>query len=932
MTNYIPLICITCTISISIAQKFVVIVDFEERDLQTYLTAEHYNFYSKHDVHIVTIDKSKAESGIVQVIRTIQKPTFLLILSKSIYCETIELIVASVSVTVISDACLFYSTDYPRGLVRINPNGNLIAAFLSSFFSSFKWNSFSVFYTASPTYRFSAIGLIADILIKSDIRLTDFGTIFDMVKLRGSSEFSSKIFLYVCNEYDLQNAFKSTLGFTCKPDELHIVINIDQIFLPEVEYAGNCSNIVQLLATDELNNLDEVLLRFNSVFKNDVTPKLQFDDKRAMFHLLASLSHLKGRTSYPNEHIYSYYLNVSSSEKSLKLFNLMIASKKDYHSETNVFFRTIHGIPWRMNQDLWKPPSPEHIYRTCADLRILLWGLLAIFLAITIVCVGIYVIRNNFHRRQMIHGPNRILLLPEDLIFVREKKSIFSNDEKSLKRSFSRGSDICSVGSLRTLRSTLPKSGKRATFNGDNVWVKRLKVPNFTLKGKIIKEFRIFRDLRHENINPFLGCYFSPSQPSLVYEYGHRGSLEDIIRKDEIKLDWNFKWSMLNDLVRGMRYLHHSAVKWHGALKSRNCVVDSRWVLKITDYGLLIVGNYPNKKHNLSDLLWTAPEHLRNTDTREGLTGSQPGDVYSFAIILQEIILRSAPYSMMALSYSEIISKIKKPPPLLRPSVSKQAAPPEYINIMRECWAEQPEIRPTFDDLAQRFKTLNGGRKVNIVDTMFRMLEQYSNNLEELINQRTVQLEEEKKKTEKLLSEMLPPTVSEALKLGQPVPAEQYDCVTIYFSDIVGFTTISALSHPIQVVDLLNDLYTMFDSIVMSYDCYKVETIGDAYMVVSGLPIRNGDNHAAQIAKMALDLLYHCGRFKIAHMPGIPLMLRIGIHSGPVVAGVVGLKMPRYCLFGDTVNTASRMESTSQGYWFIFFETQRKLEFLCHQF
>jgi len=88
-----------------------------------------------------------------------------------------------------------------------------------------------------------------------------------------------------------------------------------------------------------------------------------------------------------------------------------------------------------------------------------------------------------------------------------------------------------------------------------------------------------------------------------------------------------------------------------------------------------------------------------------------------------------------------------------------------------------------------------------------------------------------------------------------------------------------------------------------------VETIGDAYMVVSGLPVKIPD-HAEQIATMALDLLHQSGRFNVKHLPGVPLQLRIGLHTGPCCAGVVGLTMPRYCLFGDTVNTASRMEST----------------------
>lgn len=216
---------------------------------------------------------------------------------------------------------------------------------------------------------------------------------------------------------------------------------------------------------------------------------------------------------------------------------------------------------------------------------------------------------------------------------------------------------------------------------------------------------------------------------------------------------------------------------------------------------------------------------------------------------------------------------------------------------------------------------------------MMAMMEKYANNLEALVDDRTDQLVEEKKKTEALLYEMLPRYVAEQLKRGNKVEAENFDCVTIYFSDIVGFTAMSAESTPLQVVDFLNDLYTCFDSTIENYDVYKVrfskiisifseirlkkhilifqvETIGDAYMVVSGLPIRNGDQHAGEIATMSLHLLEAVKKFRIKHRPGEIVKLRIGIHSGPVCAGVVGLKMPRYCLFGDTVNTASRMEST----------------------
>ncbi|KAE8736897.1 hypothetical protein FOCC_FOCC017647, partial [Frankliniella occidentalis] len=169
------------------------------------------------------------------------------------------------------------------------------------------------------------------------------------------------------------------------------------------------------------------------------------------------------------------------------------------------------------------------------------------------------------------------------------------------------------------------------------------------------------------------------------------------------------------------------------------------------------------------------------------------------------------------------------------------------------------------------------------MDNLLSRMEQYANNLEFLVDERTSDYLEEKRKCEELLYQLLPKSVASQLISGQSVMAETYDSVTIYFSDIVGFTSLSADSTPLQVVDLLNDLYTCFDSIIENFDVYKVETIGDAYMVVSGLPVRNGLQHAREVARMALALLYAVRDFKIRHRPGLSLRLRIGLHSGGAV-------------------------------------------------
>ncbi|XP_059393334.1 guanylate cyclase soluble subunit beta-2 [Carassius carassius] len=168
-------------------------------------------------------------------------------------------------------------------------------------------------------------------------------------------------------------------------------------------------------------------------------------------------------------------------------------------------------------------------------------------------------------------------------------------------------------------------------------------------------------------------------------------------------------------------------------------------------------------------------------------------------------------------------------------------------------------------------------------------------------------LEIEKQKSEKLLYAMLPTHVANQLKEGKRVEAGEFKVCTILFSDVVTFTNICAACEPIQIVNMLNAMYSRFDRLTNIHNVYKVETIGDAYMVVGGVPIPT-ETHAEQVANFALGMRI-AAREVASPITGQPIQIRVGLHTGSVLAGVVGDKMPRYCLFGDTVNTASRMES-----------------------
>lgn len=480
---------------------------------------------------------------------------------------------------------------------------------------------------------------------------------------------------------------------------------------------------------------------------------------------------------------------------------------------------------------------------------------------------------------------------------------------------------VKSMGTKASQTAALMMNTSAKVYHGEFVYAKDLQIPEINWRSRsILKELKLRRDLQCDNIIPFIGACVDPPDVCVAYPWQQKGSLDDVLQNTDIQLDFMFKTSIGLDICAGLKYIKKCGIGYHGNLKSYNCLVDNRWTIKLSGFGLreFTKTHYANVERGDRDYaywirkLWSAPEVLRQG---KGLPDEamEKADVYSIGIILHEVMFRLGAFGkeLEELDASDVIDRVSDPSDgvIFRPCIQECPEKQGTVDLMTKCWSEFPGHRPTTEEITKELIALSGGKKINIMDNMVKMLEKYATNLEGIVAERTEQLAQEKVKVEMLLYQMLPKAVADSLKDGKTVEAEAFECVTIYFSDIVGFTSLSAASTPFQVVALLNDLYTEFDSIIEMFDVYKVETIGDAYMVVSGLPIRNGDLHAGQIAEMCLHLLSSILSFKVRHKPDHNLLLRIGIHSGPVVAGVVGLKMPRYCLFGDTVNTASRMES-----------------------
>ncbi|XP_052827983.1 speract receptor-like [Octopus bimaculoides] len=457
----------------------------------------------------------------------------------------------------------------------------------------------------------------------------------------------------------------------------------------------------------------------------------------------------------------------------------------------------------------------------------------------------------------------------------------------------------------------------------------------------LILEMVTLIKLRHENLIQFGGACLVKPNVSLFVEFLDKGSLKDILENEAVDIGWEFRFSFLKDICRGMEFIHDKTdIKSHGRLKSSNCLLNNRWTVRLTGFGAHII-RFGEKRihiektaHGKKELFWTAPELLKNVSDLDGIkAGTPPGDVYSFAIVTCEIITRAPPYKyeLNYLSVKEIIGLITyesskairriwediggKDMLYTRPIIKEEHFQTNkttrelFGNMIRQCWQEEPLARPMFCTIHQMLAQIHPG-KGEFIDNLIYRLETYSSSLEVVIIERTKELEKSKARAEMLLGQMLPRKVANDIREGNKIYPEYFECVTVFFSDIANFSNICEESNAFEIVNFLNETYNAFDEVLDDYDVYKVETISDSYMVVSGLPEKNENRHAGEIATMALDLMSMVTVFEIPHMPKSTLQLRIGIHSGPVVSGVVGKLMPRYCLFGDTVNTASRMESS----------------------
>ncbi|XP_055340370.1 atrial natriuretic peptide receptor 1-like [Paramacrobiotus metropolitanus] len=440
--------------------------------------------------------------------------------------------------------------------------------------------------------------------------------------------------------------------------------------------------------------------------------------------------------------------------------------------------------------------------------------------------------------------------------------------------------------------------------------------PTFQLTIREIKE------CAHPNINRLLGLYAARGIREhcfirAVTTWSARGSIGDVIDSRR-ELDWIFCASFIQNLLNAVQFIHSSAISYHGSLSTRKCLLDQHFTLKLSGFGYHAVAKHvehPEQTWNLP----SPPTALSRPWSKIGtVETAQMDDMSSVGKIMLEILhwqhsddwLDNSAYDMHP---KGVLSKETDTHIRRNTALETLPATVSIEDLANSCLNIDFTLRPSALSACMEVEEILGEMKDfsgNVVDKILRRLGTYSEKLEAEVSAKTAQLIHEREKSERLLVQLLPRDLVENLRKGEHVMAEEYESTTVFFSDVMGFDEIVVKCMPIASLEILTHIFKTLDTAIAGFDVYKVETIGDHYMVASGLPVRNGQQHAREICLMASKMLELFRRSTTLRT--LSLWLRGGLHSGTCAAGVVGLNRPRYCLFGDTVNVAARMCSSSE--------------------
>ena len=445
------------------------------------------------------------------------------------------------------------------------------------------------------------------------------------------------------------------------------------------------------------------------------------------------------------------------------------------------------------------------------------------------------------------------------------------------KRAARLGNNLSIFDKIKTVEETTPKL-ELPTLCADILEF----VGIGTKRKKIVMRLHQQSKLQHPNIVRMFGCMLSKDRGEIVaiFQFAERGSLDELLHNPSIELSVATKAKLALDVAKAMAYLHIQQPPRTGAkLRGHHLLISSDYSCMLN---LSVTQGQPKDRTGYSRAL-LPPEVLN-----DNVVDKSKMDVYAFGMLLYEIFHGKEAFVENANDPLFLVRAIADTTAseCVRPEIDGRL-PSELQGLMQACWRTSEDLRPSFQEI---IKVLDPMAVESLTDALILGQEQQT----------------------KLLRQMLPQHVREALQNNMRPEIEEFPVVTTYFSDVVDYTALSGSQPAKLVLEMMNELYTIFDNFCIKHGLLKIDTAGDSYFAVAGLQNPASHDHAARAAYFALD----CAQAALlVNRAGSKdhVAIRVGLNSGPVISGVVGTTLlPKYSIIGDTVNVGSRMESTSK--------------------
>ena len=396
--------------------------------------------------------------------------------------------------------------------------------------------------------------------------------------------------------------------------------------------------------------------------------------------------------------------------------------------------------------------------------------------------------------------------------------------------------------------------------------------------------------LRHNNLVESIGVCLGAhgDEVLIVNRYMEKGTLNDLIHNTTVEMSQDLVLSILRDVACGMLFLHSKGIVGKN-MRLHHLLLDSNYRCRIG------TSLHPMDRNSRA-AVWLAPEVLR------GGLRTRASDVYAFGFFMYEVMYRAEPFEgeSTAVVLDELMdtdADLAKRPFLGTKRRSLLVSTPEspIQALMISCWATNPEDRPDMETVYSLIQQTSPDNSSSLAERLMR---------EQALNK-------------DLIDRLFPPfsEVREAInsKNSRSAPIREHAAVTVYYSDIVGFTELSSTMDARQVAEMLHALYKGLDDLIGMHGLFKVETVGDAFFCCGNL-LGDTPDHVQRVAEYAVAAIKHAKTCRIDGRANREILLRVGIHTGPVVSSIMGSMManPRYTLLGEAVTVAMRMEKTAE--------------------